>query len=243
MHVCMDTMNRFSFQISQIFCSRLTNQFKPNLIKCQISARFRSLFQRMSCLDTIRGHWSRWSTLIIKWFPLTAGEITSHFKIKPLITFLIWSFSCILCACERSRRLSSTPICASWDSLVTKVFFCHAMNAIKFLQRFKTVQWFSFCTLNYYYYYYSTTTIVFLRESFIPKWDIRLFNHRHEIIYSCQHLQDAINLVQSGIISFWYETFAFAFVAHMGRKCLNKCLLNWEASHFWLFSLKGLADK
>lgn len=215
MHVCMDTMNRFSFQISQIFCSRLTNQFKPNLIKCQISARFCSLFQRMSCLDTIRGHWSRWSTLIIKWFPLTAGEITSHFKIKPLITFLIWSFSCILCACERSQRLSSTPICASWDSLVTKVFF----SVMPWMQ----LSFYSVLKLcNDFPFVLSTTTTTTQRR-LLYFWERVLFqNEISDFLITDMKLFTVVSIYR--MPSIWYKVGSFPF----GMKHLRLLLwLTW----------------
>lgn len=78
-----------------------------------------------------------------------------------LTTSLIWSLNSTLSACEHGRWLSSTPIRASWDSLVNKVFLCHAMNAIFFLQHFNTVQWFLFVLT----FSYMTKTILFLKLS------------------------------------------------------------------------------
>lgn len=59
----------------------------------------------------------------------------------------------------------------------------------------------SFCTRFQFY----DNDLYFLK-SFIPRRNICHFNHRHETTWRYQSCQNGMNLVQSGHISFWYET-------------------------------------
>lgn len=149
----------------------------------------------------------------------TGKIISFQNKFSNQTTSLIRSSSSALCACEHSRWLSSTPRCASWDSLVYKIYFSLSCHACGFLSALK------YCAAIFFF--------LFVQFFFIiPSLNNSLFNSRHQ----CADITVGPNVGEGKHFGIKVDTFHFAmnpcsflfffffYGSQRPTKCSNKSL-------------------